>query len=128
MSSYKNRSSAVIVQFCRENTILVTILVALGLPLAVYLSALTTCYLWGLFAVPLGAPVISLLHAWGLVFAARYVARREPRWLVDKPERDKDGTEHLADLLVASWDGICRCMCFAAIAYVAVMFFGPVAL
>lgn len=117
-----------LVNFCRDQYIAAVLLTLLCAPLSIYLMAAVTCYLWSLFVVPLGAPAIGLLHAWGLAYAARYVARREPRWLVDKPEGDKSGAEHIADLLAASWDGICRCMCFAAIAYVAVMFFGPVAL
>ena len=115
-----------LVNFCRDQYVAAILLVMLCALLSIYLVAAVTCYLWSLFAVPLGAPAIGLLHAWGLAYAARYVARREPRWLVNKPEGEKSGDEHLADLLDASWNSIGRSLSFAAVAYVAVAWFGPV--
>lgn len=76
--------------------------------------------------MPLGAPAIGLLHAWGLAYAARYVARHEPRWLDAGLLALRLVDEHLADLLDASWNGVCRSLSFAAVAYVAVAWFGPV--
>ena len=116
------------VNFCREQRLAAILLVMLCAPLSIYLMAAVTCYLWSLFAVPLGAPAIGLLHAWGLAYAARYVARREPRWLVDKPESEKSSDEHLADVLDASWNNIGRSLSFAAVAYVVVVWFGLVLL
>jgi len=114
------------VNFCRKQRLAAILLVMLCAPLSIYLVAAVTCYLWSLFAVPLGAPAIGLLHAWGLAYAARYIAHREPRWLVDKPEGEKSSDEHLADLLDASWNSIGRSLSFAVVAYVAVAWFGPV--
>ena len=115
-----------LVNFCRDQYVAAILLVMLCAPLSIYLMAAVTCYLWYLFVVPLGVPTIGLLHAWGLAYAARYIVRRTPQWLVDKPENEKSGDEHLADLLDASWNGIGRSLTFAAVAYVAVAWFGPV--
>lgn len=115
-----------ILRFCREQRLTAILLVLFCAPLSIYLTAAVTCYLWSLFVMPLGAPAISLLHAWGLAYAARYIARRKPQWLIDKPESEKSSDEHLADLLDASWNSVGRSLSFAAVAYVAVAWFGPV--
>lgn len=116
-----------LVNFCRDQHVAAVLLTLLCAPLSIYLMAAITCYLWSLFVMPLGAPAIGLLHAWGLAYVARYIVRCTPQWLVDKPENEKSSDEHLADLLNASWNGIGRSLTFAAVAYVAVAWFGPVA-
>ena len=112
--------------FCRDYTIAASLLLLLGLPLAVYLSAAVTQYLWLLFAVPLGVPAIGLLHAWGLIYALRVVSRRHPKWLVVKPEHEKSADEHLADALHSVWSSVGGYLGSAAVAYLAVAWFGPV--
>jgi hypothetical protein len=124
----KQSRTVTFVTFCRDQPLAAVLLVMLCAPLSVYLAAAVACYLWSLFVVPFGAPTISLLHAWGLAFAVRYIVRRNPQWLVNKPENEKSSAEHLADLLDASWHGVCRSLSFAAVAYVAVAWFGPVSL
>lgn len=124
----KQSRAVTLVNFCRDQYLFAIVLVLLCTPLAIYLSASVTSYLWSLFVVPLGAPAISLLHAWGLAYITRYLAHRTPRWLVDKPEHQKLGEEHLADLLNSVCNSIGRSLAYAAIAYVAIAWFGPVSL
>ena len=64
---------------------------AIGIPTGAWASTL----LWGWFVVPLGAPAISMAHAYGLHLAARALLGYPPRNSVDTRNR----FEQLVDMI-----------------------------
>ena len=95
--------------------------IPVALSIALFVSAM-----WALFVVPLGAPAIGLLHAWGLATLARLSGARLPSVLdvatFDSLSEDDKFVNSVARPIV-------QCLlllCATGMAHLLVWLFGPV--